>query len=438
MIATLLSTAIASLLACGGGGQAATDSSQLPPAMQTPVDGSDSQSFDEKGPAPITEQPASEETSPASSATTACDNASGRVLLVGPGQLYTTPSAAAAAAQSGDVIKISAGDYRGDVATWSANNLTICGIGGRARLYADGRDEGGKGIWVISGRDITIDSVEFHDAKVPDENGAGIRAEHAGQLLIRNSGFFDNENGILSDSGSATVKIEGSEFARNGFGDGYTHNIYIGQLARLTVTGSFFHEAKAGHNLKSRASENIIENSYFMDGPTGTSSYLVDFPNGGKVFLRGNLFHKGPNAENSTAIAYGAEGLKWTTNTLDMVHNTVVITRSGGSFLSAPASTQSVKLTANLFAGTGSPTLIMGGFPASSIVQTGHVTSLASNIPGGSNIEQPGFWPNATLQSQIGLGGTADVTYTHDAPQPLVLRTIQTGSRVSGALQSAP
>jgi hypothetical protein len=355
------------------------------------------------------------------------------------GQTYTTPSAAAAAAQSGDVIKITAGDYRGDVATWSANNLTICGVGGRARLYADGQHEGSKGIWVITGRDITIDSIEFHDAKVPnEENGAGIRAEHAGQLLIRNSGFFDNENGILSDSGFATITIEGSEFARNGFGDGYTHNIYIGQLARLTVTGSFFREAKVGHNLKSRASENIIENSYFMDGPTGTSSYLADFPNGGKVVLRGNLFHKGPNAENSTAIAYGAEGLRWTTNTLEMVHNTVVVTRTGGSFLSAPASTQSVKLTANLFAGTGSPTLITGGFPASSIVQTGHVTSSASNIPGAANIAQPDFWPNATLQSQIGLSSTADATYTRDAPRPFSLRALQGTTRVSGALQSAP
>jgi hypothetical protein len=380
-----------------------------------------------------------EETPPVSASPgTACDAATGRALLVGPGQTYTTPSAAAAAAQSGDVIKISAGDYRGDVATWSANNLTICGVGGRARLYAEGQHEGGKGIWVITGRDITVDSIEFHNAKVPDENGAGIRAEHAGQLLIRNSGFFDNENGILSDSGSATITIEGSEFARNGFGDGYTHNIYIGQLARLTVTGSFFHEAKVGHNLKSRASENIIENSYFMDGPTGTSSYLADFPNGGKVVLRGNLFHKGPNAENSTAIAYGAEGLRWTTNTLEMVHNTIAVTRTGGSFLSAPASTQSVKLTANLFAGTGSPTLITGGFPASSIVQTGHVTSSASNIPGAANIAQPDFWPNATLQSQIGLSSTADATYTRDAPRPFSLRALQGTTRVSGALQSAP
>ena len=66
-----------------------------------------------------------------------------------------------------------------------------------------------------------------------------------------------------------------------------SHNIYVGTAGKLTVTNSFFHEARIGHNLKSRARENRIENSYFMDGPAGTSSYLADFPNGGAVYLRG-------------------------------------------------------------------------------------------------------------------------------------------------------
>jgi hypothetical protein len=182
---------------------------------------------------------------------------------------------------SGDVIKVSAGDYVGDVATWSANNLTICGAGGRARLFANGKNAQGKGLWVIQGRDTVVDSIEFHDAKVPDQNGAGIRAEGP-NLSIKNSGFYNNENGILSDNGG-TISIDRSEFARNGFGDGYTHNIYVGAVDRLNVTASYFHEARIGHNLKSRAKETHIENSYFMDGPSGTSSYLVDFPNGGVV-----------------------------------------------------------------------------------------------------------------------------------------------------------
>lgn len=357
---------------------------------------------------------------------------------MGAGKTYAKPSAAAAAAQSGDVIKIASGDYRGDAATWTASNLTICGVGGRARLFADGQHAQGKGIWVVSGSNITIDSIEFHEATVPDGNGAGIRAEHGGYLRIYNSGFFDGENGILGTAGTKTLQIVRSEFARNGLGDGQTHNIYINQIDQLSVSSSYFHEAKVGHNFKSRAKETRIENSYFMDGPTGTASYLADFPNGGKVFLMGNLFQKGPNAENPNAIAYGAEGLTGSVNTLEMVHNTVVITRSGGSFLSAPSATQSVKLTANLFAGTGNPALMTGGFPSGSIVQVGNVTSVASNIPGASTIATPNFWPNASLLAQIGLGSVPYAGYVSDAPKTYTLRGITGSSRMSGALQSAP
>jgi hypothetical protein len=374
---------------------------------------------------------------PATTSTTACDSATGRVLDVGPGRTYPTPSAAAAAAISGDVIRIAAGDYRGDVATWRQDRLTICGIGGRARLFADGRNAGGKAIWVIGGKDVTVDAIEFHDAKVPDQNGAGIRAE-GGNLTVRNSGFFDNEDGILSGSGAHTITIDRCEFARSGFGDGFSHNIYIGAVDRLLVTNSFFHEAKVGHNFKSRARETRIENSYFMDGPTGNSSYLADFPNGGIVYLRGNLFHKGPLAENSTAIAYGAEGLAATTNTLEMVHNTVVITRSGGAFLSAPAATQSIRLTANLLAGTSSPALITGGFPAAGIVQADNLTSTAANQPGADNIAAPRFWPSAALLPQVQLTRIPDPGYINDSPRPLTSRSIAAGSRVVGALQSAP
>jgi Repeat of unknown function (DUF5648) len=374
---------------------------------------------------------------------TACDNAPGRVLLVGPGKTYSVPSAAAAVAQAGDVVRIDAGDYRGDVATWSASNLSICGVGGRARLFADGRSAQGKAIWVVSGADTVIDSVEFHDAKVADLNGAGIRAEHQrGGLRVINSGFYDNENGILSSAGPITISIERSEFARNCTGrtDGQTHNIYIGAINQLTVTSSYFHETRYGHNLKSRARVSVVENSYLMDGPTGPSSYLADFSNGGQVFLRGNLFHKGPAAPNRVAIAYGAEGLAaGGTHTLEMVHNTVVMTRPNSSFLRAPAGTQSVRLTANLLASTANDELITaGGFPVGSIVQQGNVRAPATGVPGADHIAAPNFWPDASVQALIALGGVVDAGYTRDAPQPMTARNLSGTSRVAGALQSAP
>ena len=371
-----------------------------------------------------------------SSAATACDTAPGRVLHVGPGRTYATPSAAAVAAQAGDVISIAAGDYHGDVATWSVDGLTICGAGGRARLFANGASAQGKAIWVVGGANVTIDSIEFHDAKVADRNGAGIRIEGS-SLTINNSGFFDNEDGILGGD-NATITIDRSEFARNGYGDGYSHNLYVGRAKLLVVTSSWFHEARVGHNFKSRAQETRVENSYFMDGPAGTSSYLCEFPNGGAVFLRGNAFQKGPLAQNPTAISYGAEGLTWPVATLALVHNTVVMTRGGGNFLAVSGATQALTLTANLFAGTGSPALLAGGYALGNATQSGNVTSSADKIAGADSIAMPDFWPNASLLAQIGLTGIADPGYVRDAPRPFVLRTIAGSARLAGAIQAAP
>jgi hypothetical protein len=373
---------------------------------------------------------------------TVCDEASGRVLNVGAGKTYATPSAAAAVAQDGDIVKVSAGDYSGDYATWNANNLTICGEGGRARLFANSTIPNGKAIWVVRGNDVTVDAIEFHNAKVPDQNGAGIRTEGI-NLTVINSGFYDNENGILGGlSTASTVTIQRSEFARNGFGDGFSHNLYINNIGRLNVNESFFHEAKVGHNLKSRARVNAIENSYFMDGPSGNSSYLADFSNGGDVYLRGNLFHKGPNAENtSAAIAYGQEGLSNPVNKLVMIHNTIAMQRASGNFggyVVAPNGNQTIQLTANLLASTGNPALIVGGFNAANAIQQNNVTTAAANIPDVDNIVAPNFWPNATLLPQIELTSPLDATYNRDAVQPYQLRTLGATRRFVGALQASP
>lgn len=409
-------TALGIVSACGGGGDDGVPPENTPAVAATPA--------------------------PSAPRATACDATSGRVLAVGPGKAYATPSAAAQVAREGDMVRIAAGEYRGDVATWTANRLTICGDGGRARLHADGRSAGGKAIWVVAGADITIDSIDFHGARVPDHNGAGIRAEHrSGELRVLNSGFYDNQNGILSAAGPVAITIEGSEFARSDTGTlaALGHNLYIGRIDRLTVRRSFFHEAVRGHNLKSRARVSLIESSYFMDGPSGRSSYLTDFPDGGQVMLRGNLLHKGPLAENPTAIAYGAESMAaWPTNTLALSHNTVVMTRSGGFFLRAPASTPSLRLTANVWAGTGSPGLITGGYAIANAAQADNRTAAATAFPDADRLFAPSFWPTAAVQPALVLSGLPDMAYTHDSPHPYVLRPIAGGGRLAGALQAAP
>jgi hypothetical protein len=356
------------------------------------------------------------------------------VLVVGPGEQFATVRAAAKAAQRGDTIHIKAGDYRGDVAAWRVDDLTICGIGGRARLYADGAHEARKGIWVIAGNNTTIVNIDFHDARVRDKNGAGIRQEGR-DLTVRNSGFYDNENGILTGNNKdSTITIEYSEFARNGHGDGQSHNLYVGTVSRLVVRASYFREAKIGHQLKSRARDNLIENSYFIDGPSGTSSYLLNFDSGGRAIVRGNLLHKGPNADNPVLISHLSNIWGPEHNALTLEHNTLVSTYRRGAYFLMVRSGAPVRLTANILAGTGKTSLTMGT-PAS---EQSNLMADARDFAKVDDIDRPDFWPAARLLPRTLLKRALVAEYVNDAPKPFELRPLGGRPLRIGALQSPP
>lgn len=276
------------------------------------------------------------------------------VLRVGPGMPYLTPSMAAKVANNGDVIEIIAGTYPDDVASWPQNNLTIRGIYGRARMIANGNSAEGKGIWVVKGNNVTIENIEFAGASVSDHNGAGIRFEGA-NLTIRGCYFHDNENGILTGENPASaILIEYSEFADNGFGDGYTHNIYVGKVNSLTVQFCYIHGAKSGHNVKSRARINYIFCNRIMDERNGTSSYAIDISNGGVAYLIGNIIQQGALSENYHVISYGAEALSYPDNKLFAVNNTIINDRrDGGVFVRVAPSTTPARLINNIFYGPG-------------------------------------------------------------------------------------
>ena len=247
---------------------------------------------------------------------------------------YTSVSEAVAAAQSGDIIEIEAGSYNDSeiVATINVDNLTIRGVNGLAHLNADGVTiANAKAIFVTTGDDITIEHVEFSHAAVPDQNGAGIRHE-GGLLTIRNCYFHDNEDGILtSNQTDGELFIERTEFYHNGLGDpGYTHNIYVGHIAKFTMQFCYSHHATHGHNVKSRAAENHVYYNRIMDETTGNASYQIDLPNGGIAYLIGNILHQGAQAENPNMISYAAEGATNAIQELYVSGNTLVNDRPSG------------------------------------------------------------------------------------------------------------
>ncbi len=286
-------------------------------------------------------------------------NVYGKTHQVGSTQTYTSPHELylANVVQEGDTIEIAAEIYTGTaaLAVWQPNNLVIKGVGGRPHLIANGQYIWGKGIWVLAGNDITVENMEFSGAAVPDRNGAGIRLDGIG-LTVRHCFFHDNENGILtSNPYEGDVLIEFSEFANNGYGDGFSHNLYIGHIHKLTFRFNYSHHAKIGHNLKSRADENYILHNRIMDEETGNSSRLIDLSNGGFAILMGNLLMQGLNAENNNLVGYGKEGLSNVApHELYFVNNTLVNKRTASCiFLDIANNTNTAVVSNNIFAGTG-------------------------------------------------------------------------------------
>lgn len=281
----------------------------------------------------------------------------GRILRVGPMEPIRSIADAARLARDGDIVEIQAGEYHGDVALWNQRRLAIRGVGGNARLFADGKSAEGKAIWVIRNGDFEIANVDFVGARVSDRNGAGIRFEN-GRLRIRNCLFWGNQSGILTTAGKdqkdASIEIENSEFAFNGAGDGQSHHVYVGTMGSLKVSGSYFHHANVGHLIKSRAAINMITYNRFSDENGGRASYELEFPNGGVAHLFGNIIQQDRETENSTLISYGAENYIWPRNELYLSHNTLINDHPyGGAFLRVEPGGAKVISTNNLLIGIG-------------------------------------------------------------------------------------
>ena len=267
------------------------------------------------------------------------------ILTVGSGKGFATLADAIAASSAGDTIQIDAGTYTDDFATIT-HDLTIQGIGGMAKLLAVASPPNGKAILTINAN-VTIDHLEFAGAVVPDGNGAGIRYE-GGDLVITNSWFHDNENGLLSaPSIDGTITIDHSEFSNNGTGTGKTHNIYVGDIAKLTITNSYFHDVNGGHEIKSRARETVISSNRIIDGSTLGASYSIDLPNGGASIITGNTIEKGPLAPNRTFIHLGGELSPSYANTSLLV--------SGNIFVNHTAGAPTVLRNNSLVGGTNAP-----------------------------------------------------------------------------------
>jgi hypothetical protein len=131
------------------------------------------------------------------------------------------------------------------------------------------------------------------------------------------------------------LEVEDSEFgeAPKYYTGALHHLLYVGAIARLSVSGSRFQQGFRGHLIKSRARENSILYNLLVDGTGGSASYELEFPNGGLAWVIGNVIGQSATTDNPDLISYGAEGQRWPDNALYLAHNTLIDDKLDGRFL---------------------------------------------------------------------------------------------------------
>src|SRR4051794_31191831 len=321
------------------------------------------------------------------------------VLSVGSGQQFSTIAQAVAASSSGDTIDVAAGTYTNDFVVDSDKSLTLNAVGGVVTMNATMQPPNGKAILTEGAVGVTliIKGFVFENASVPDGNGAGIRYE-GGTLNITDSGFFNNQNGILAGADpNGVIIIDHSEFGGNGVGgDGHTHNLYIGTINSFSLTNSYSHDANVGHEVKSRAATNTIEGNVIADN-SSSSSYEIDLPNGGAAVIANNVIEQGANSQNSNIIAIGEEGASNPIGAISIVGNTIINDLGKGPALWNATGT-TADFSANSVYGFGGNALVNGPANQTGTTVLSSRPSFADAVPSTTtnttttpapNIEQP-------------------------------------------------
>ena len=302
------------------------------------------------------------------------------LITVGPGARYTTITHAVEKAEldrdlnKNYVIEVLPGTYTNDF-LHITRPMTIRVdpryAGQEVLLKATEEVPNRKGI-ILTEASLTVDGLTFVGAKIANSlggNAAGIRDQSTTgriNLTVRNSTFLENQNGILTGSNpEETITIENSKFKGNGNATitggplCCQHALYVGQAGSLIVRNSLFCGQWVGHDVKSRAPITSVLSNILYDGaaasrigcPAGSTSFAIDIPNGGVVRISGNQIIQGKETGNSSLVAYGEEGLRYSNNTMDVSGNTFKSSDVSGATAIYDPHCIPIRLRDNVFSG---------------------------------------------------------------------------------------
>lgn len=239
---------------------------------------------------------------------------SGNVILFGPGQTYTTISAAVAAANNGDTVKAApsaVGVVFAESVAITKNIIldgggTVTNAGTASPSFAGGSIIDGSSLADPSGyahqlgglvpmTDCVIKGFEIRGFGIHETTyglTCGVRNGAAANVTVDNCWVHGNQNGLGGGGFPATWAVTNTWLQDNGIGDGHTHNAYfstgnvsisldhVTSTVAITGTNAIYAtgQTNGGHAMKCRAPSFTATNFYFaaedgspLDLPDGTT-----------------------------------------------------------------------------------------------------------------------------------------------------------------------
>jgi hypothetical protein len=191
----------------------------------------------------------------------------------------------------------------------------------------------GKASFVVRGRGVTVRDITFTRIRVPDRNGAGIRAEGR-DLTIERAHFVNDQIGILAgDVEGSSLIVRDSDFADNGGVGGEAADVLAGGIALLRVERSRLRDGKPGPSISSRAARtelvgNRIEAAWPHPEPPSDVPFLIGVLNGGSLVMQDNAITLATALPRLGAVLVAAPGV-WPADATVSLRGTVFANHTG-------------------------------------------------------------------------------------------------------------
>jgi len=313
-----------------------------------------------------------------------------RTWQVGWGRSSGTPGDVCRRVHDGDTVLIDSGEYVDGTCEWSANDLTIIGLG-KVVIRSNGGTSFQNALWEILAGRVYIEGIEFRDRVTIDGRGAGL-VIFGGDVTLRSCTFARLQRGIVFDPKLLVARLTIEQCAFEGLGaETASPVIDCGAIQSLSITGSYFHNAGSSALVRSDAHSNFIT-ACRADVADLSLQPAFDFPSGGFVQLSGtNVRAKGGGAENEI-VRYGSGVVSDARdNRLFVGYNTIVNDGNATRFVNATTTRlKSIRVINNLLVGDG----------LQSVGQARDETNTASNQYIFS-ISDAGFADAATMDYRI-------------------------------------